>query len=107
VRIALRQVKRQKWRTRRLETLRPVAIPDDAPSRAALVRQLLTQLDDEERVVVVLKCVEQHSHPEVAELMGMSVPTVRRRHASALAKLAAMLGEDGVATVFGAEEDAS
>lgn len=104
VRISLRQVKRQRWRSRRLDMMPPVAIPDDGPARVALVRQLLGHLDEEERVAVVLKCVEQHSHPEVAELMGVSVPTVRRRLVSARGKLVAMLGDDGVALVFGAEE---
>jgi RNA polymerase sigma-70 factor, ECF subfamily len=104
VRMSLRQVKRQRWRRRRLEALGPVAIPSDGPSRAALVRQLLAQLDEEERVAVVLKHVEQHSHEEVAEYMGVSVPTARRRLASARAKLLAMLGEDGVEIVFGDED---
>jgi len=105
VRMSLRQVKRQRWRRRRLEAMGPVAIPPDGPSRAALVRQLLAQLDDEERVAVVLKHVEQHGHDEVAEFMGVSVPTVRRRLASAREKLLAILGKDGVLLVFGLEDD--
>jgi RNA polymerase sigma-70 factor (ECF subfamily) len=104
VRMSLRQVARQRWRRRRLETMGPVAIPADAPSRAALVRQLLAQLDEEERVAVVLKHVEQHGHDEVAEYMGVSVPTVRRRLATARAKLVAILGADGVVAVFGVED---
>jgi DNA-directed RNA polymerase specialized sigma24 family protein len=46
-------------------------------------RELLDALSAEERTAVVLKLVDQHSHEEVAEIMGTSVATARRRLASA------------------------
>lgn len=53
------------------------------PSLVAAARELLAGLPPEERAVVVLKCVEEHSYDEIAELLEMSVATVRRRLATA------------------------
>lgn len=49
----------------------------------AMVRELLAPLSPEERAAAVLKWVEQHSHDEVAAIMGTSVATIRRRLAAA------------------------
>jgi RNA polymerase sigma factor (sigma-70 family) len=104
VRIALRQVKRSRWRRNRAElafAFDPQQFVGDQPAMAAMVRQLLARLDPEERAALVLKCVELHSHEEVAELMGVSVATARRRLDSARRKLGAMVGETRVDEILG------
>lgn len=104
VRIALRQVKRSRWRRNRAElafAFDPQQLIGDGPALAAMVRQLLARLDPEERAALVLKCVELHSHEEVAELMGTSVATARRRLEAGRRKLAAMVGEHRVDELLG------
>ncbi|MBX7081588.1 MAG: sigma-70 family RNA polymerase sigma factor [Nannocystaceae bacterium] len=104
VRIALRQVKRSRWRRNRAElafAFDPQQFIGDQPAMAAMVRQLLARLEPEERAALVLKCVELHSHEEVAELMGVSVATARRRLDSARRKLGAMVGETRVDEILG------
>jgi RNA polymerase sigma factor (sigma-70 family) len=106
--MALRQVKRSRWRRARAElayAFDPQQFLPDEPTLAAIVHQLLARLDPEERAAVVLKCVELHSHEEVAELMGVSVATARRRLDSGRKKLAAMVGEDRVSELLGAAAD--
>jgi RNA polymerase sigma-70 factor (ECF subfamily) len=73
------------WGRRGQRALTPVAVegePEEA-FLATAVRELLAPLSAEERIAVVLKLVEEHSHEEVAALMGISVATARRRLASA------------------------
>jgi RNA polymerase sigma-70 factor (ECF subfamily) len=104
VRISLRHVQRSRWRRSRLEEAMPVlddAATNDPVGIAALVRQLLARLDPEERAAVVLKYVELCSHDEVAELMGVSVATARRRLDSGRRKLAALVGERRVDEILG------
>ncbi len=108
VRMALRHVKRSRWRRARTEVayaFDPHQFVAEEPTLAAIVNELLARLDPEERAAVVLKCVELHSHDEVAELMGVSVATARRRLDSGRKKLAAMVGEDRVGELLGASID--
>lgn len=105
VRMSLRQVKRSRWRRARAEVayaFDPQDFIPDEPTLAAIVHQLLARLDPEERAAVVLKCVELHSHEEVAELMGVSVATARRRLDSGRKKLSGMVGEDRIGELLGA-----
>jgi len=102
--MAMRSVKRERWSRDRLKvafasSLDPVEPP---PEAAATVRQLLTQLEPEERAAVVLKYVEMHSHGEVAALMGVSPATARRRLAAGRRRLAQLIGEERVDEMFGA-----
>jgi RNA polymerase sigma-70 factor (ECF subfamily) len=103
VRMSLRHVKRGRWRRARLRAEHPVpgepAI-DDPVDAAALVRQLLARLDPEERAAVVLKHVELCTHEEIAEHMGTSVATARRRLASGRARLEALVGSARAAEIL-------
>jgi RNA polymerase sigma factor (sigma-70 family) len=103
VRMSLRQVKRGRWRRSRLLAEHPVldeAAAGDPVDAAALVRQLLARLDPEERAAVVLKHVELCTHEEIAEHMGVSVATARRRLASGRARLEALVGPVRVAEIL-------
>lgn len=106
VRMSLRQVRRSRWRRNRLAQAwgAPEIQDDDPAALATLVRQLLARLDPEERAAVVLKYVELHSHEEVAELMGVSVSTARRRLEAGRAKLEAVLGEERLRVTLGEDE---
>jgi RNA polymerase sigma-70 factor (ECF subfamily) len=82
--------RRRWWRGRRGQrALTPVALESgpSEPFLVAAVRELLAPLSAEERIAVVLKLVEEHSHEEVAALMGISVATARRRLASARGRM--------------------
>jgi RNA polymerase sigma-70 factor (ECF subfamily) len=105
VRIAMKRTRRSRWRSRRLAEEAPApAGPVADADTTALVQQLLGRLEPQERAALVLKHVELHSHEEVAELMGVSVGTARRRVDEARRKLVAMLGELDVARIFGPGE---
>lgn len=56
------------------------------------VRQAIDELPPDEREVVRLQHLEQLSHPEVAERMGIPVGTVKSRSFRAHQRLAAQLG---------------
>jgi len=104
VRMSMRCVKRERWRRDRLKiafasSLDPTESP---PEAAATVRQLLTQLEPEERAAVVLRHVEMHTHDEIAALMGVSQATARRRLTAGRTKLAQLIGEERVDDMFGA-----
>ena len=103
VRISLRQVTRGRWRRQRLAELGPLPVSDasDPVAAATLVRQLLARLDPEERAAVVLKYVELCPHAEVAELMGVSLATARRRVEAGRRKLAELVGETRVEEILG------
>ena len=62
---------------------------------AARVEQLLDKLGAEERAALVLKA-QGHSHEEIAELLGTSLATARRRFEAARRKLAAIATDDEV-----------
>jgi RNA polymerase sigma-70 factor, ECF subfamily len=89
--------RRRWWRGRRGQrALTPAAIESGPPEvfLVASVRELLAPLSAEERIAVVLKLVEEHSHEEVAALMGISVATARRRLASARGRMLAHARDD-------------
>jgi RNA polymerase sigma-70 factor (ECF subfamily) len=74
--------RRRWWLGRRGTRARTAAAPESGTAEifvVAAVRELLARLSPEERTAVVLKLVEEHSHEEVAALMGISVATARRR----------------------------
>ena len=98
VRECLMLLRRRRWwlgrRGRR--ALAPVEEEATPPAAfaAAAARELLDSLSPQERTAVVLKLVEEHSHEEVAELMGVSVATARRRLGSARRKMLARATDD-------------
>jgi RNA polymerase sigma-70 factor, ECF subfamily len=81
-----------------VETVDVDELPGDPSSEAALelrrVHAHIAQLDAEERIALVLHRVEGYSLPELAERMGLSLATVKRRLASAEQKLAHEMGGD-------------
>lgn len=88
IRQSLAVLRRKRWwRGRRAAVfLRPAEVDPHRDADAhlvAVVRELLEGLSPQERTVVVLTHVEQHSLSETARLMNLSVSTVRRRLESA------------------------
>lgn len=61
--------------------------PPDVAAELRAVYALLEQLPAEERVALVLRRVERLEVPEIAEQMGLSVSTVKRRLRAAEARL--------------------
>jgi RNA polymerase sigma-70 factor, ECF subfamily len=99
VRECLVLLRRRRWWTgrRAARVLAPVRATPEEPAAAYLVtavRELLLPLSGEERVAVVLKLVEEHSHEEVARIMGISVATARRRLASARRRMLEHANDD-------------
>jgi RNA polymerase sigma factor (sigma-70 family) len=68
----------------------------DRRERAALVIAALEHLSPEQRAVVVLTYYQGLSYPEIAELVGCPLGTVKTRMFHARRKLAALLPELGV-----------
>lgn len=69
-------------------------LPDagaDASDAKRLVDAALNELDDEFRVVLVLRDIEDRSYEEIAELLGMAKGTVKSRLHRARAQLAKVL----------------
>jgi RNA polymerase sigma-70 factor (ECF subfamily) len=64
------------------------AAPPDVAAELRAVYALLEQLPAEERVALVLRRVERLEVPEIAEQMGLSVSTVKRRLRAAEERLA-------------------
>ena len=57
----------------------PAIAPPDVATELRAVYGLLEKLPVEERIALVLRRVERLEIPEIAEQMGLSVSTVKRR----------------------------
>ena len=89
--------RRRWWRTKGKGAVAMRQAPgrrDDEAFVVTAVHQLLAALTAEERAAVILRMVEHHSHDEVAELMDVSLSTVRRRLRSAHEKMNAAASSD-------------
>lgn len=81
--------------------------PDVAVAReriARLVDRALGQLDEEQRIVVVLRDVEGQSYEDIAEITGLNLGTVKSRLHRARLKLKELLGPHLDRQDFGGEE---
>jgi len=96
VRVVQKRLRRRRIATRLgLRSAQPVnfdaVIAANAPAEAVYelrrVYGLLEQLPAEERVALVLRRVEGLEIPQIAETMGLSVSTIKRRLAAAEARL--------------------
>lgn len=79
------------WWRRRREYVDPHvperAAPDDDPLPSLVVRRALARLTPRQRAVVVLRHLEDLTERETADLLGVSVGTVKSQNAAALARL--------------------
>lgn len=79
------------WRRRRRETtvadVPDVAVVPDGPESALVLRQSLTRLTARQRAVLVLRYLDDLTERETAEVLGISVGTVKSTHAAALVRL--------------------
>lgn len=96
----------RKGRTSKLTVHREELVGDGAshpPAQATfdhdLVRRLLDDADDETRRCVVHTFFDDCTREEVADLVGISVPTVRKRVQQFLERARRALGVGGVAAV--------
>lgn len=72
------------------------AANSDVPERENLLRrvsELIADLPDEQRVVMLLVAVEEYSYRETAELLEVPIGTVMSRLARARGRIAAALGD--------------
>jgi RNA polymerase sigma-70 factor (ECF subfamily) len=79
-----------------------LAASGTSPSRQALreelrlrVRAALRRLGERDREVLVLRYLEQLSLAEIAAVLGTNAGAVKSRHARALLRLQALLGDEG------------
>ncbi len=87
------------WRRHRSRETSVAATPDQAyhqegPGERLDLWRVLQLLPAKQRTAVVLRYYEDLPIPEVARLMGCSVPTVKSHTARALARLRTALDED-------------
>jgi RNA polymerase sigma-70 factor (sigma-E family) len=82
------------WRRRRLEEYPTDVIPDQAMADPAItsdlqesVRRAIDRLPERMRAAVVLRYLEDMTEPEVAEVLGVSLGTVKSTVSRAVAKL--------------------
>ena len=81
-----------RWRRRRGEVLveaRAGVATSSDPDTAMVVRRALARLTQRQRAVVVLRHFDDLSERETADLLGVSVGTVKSQNAAALARLRA------------------
>lgn len=76
-----------------LERIASPSAPPDVISELRAVYGLIDRLPTEERVVLVLRRVEQLKLEEIAERTGLSLATVKRKLAKAETALEARMGE--------------
>jgi RNA polymerase sigma-70 factor (sigma-E family) len=82
------------WRRHRVAESLPGDLPEtpagdhaDATTRRIAVQRALLTLSARQRAVVVLRYFEDHTETEAAEMLGVSVSTVRTQTARALDRL--------------------
>lgn len=82
------------WRRRRVAEVMPERMPDPprddhaaAVSLRLAMRDALSQLSAKQRAVLVLRFFEDFTEREVADLLGVSLGTVKSQTAKALARL--------------------
>lgn len=94
IRRAVQIVQRSRWRRERLQAAKPSTDAAQAHSVVAAteLRRLLDRLGPDERAAAELKYIDMCSHDEVAQQLGVSVATARRRVEAARKKLAAWWG---------------
>lgn len=96
---------RARWR-QELEALQGGRqVETETPDRRALVRALLQAAGPEEQEVAVLTYVDELTQAEIAEQLGRSLPTVRKRLREFLAAARAALAEAGHRLSLPAEDD--
>lgn len=89
------------WRRRRVTELPSVTVPEprrsstspDAAEDRLVLRQALMALGRRQRAVVVLRFFEDLTERQVADLLGISVGTVKSQAHKALAQLRASCGD--------------
>jgi RNA polymerase sigma factor (sigma-70 family) len=72
---------------------RPTADPSDAVVAAIAVRHALTRLAPRQRAVLVLRYFEDLSESQTAEILGISIGTVKSQARDGLAKLRSLAPE--------------
>ncbi|MFT4624313.1 MAG: RNA polymerase sigma-70 factor (ECF subfamily) [Myxococcota bacterium] len=81
--LCLNRIRDRKGRLRKLEDRGFELVPTDGESESAgdhpRIRRLLAEVDDEMRAVVVHTFFDDCTRAETARLVGVSVPTVRKR----------------------------
>lgn len=85
------------WRRRRVAEILPGELPEpagsasadhaDAAAQRVMIERALLSLSPRQRAVVVLRYFEDHTETEAAELLGVSVSTVKTQAARALDRL--------------------
>ena len=87
------------WRRPKVAESLPGDLPDrsdgrdssDASAQRVVLQQALLKLSPKQRAVIALRFFEDHSEAEAAELLGVSVNTVKTQCARGLAKLRTLL----------------
>ncbi|MFC4115892.1 SigE family RNA polymerase sigma factor [Nonomuraea zeae] len=88
------------WRRRKRVELPGVPLPevgrshDEATVRRLALEQALAQLTPKQRAVIVLRFYEDRTEHETAQLMGVSLGTVKSQTHYALSKLRALTPEE-------------
>ncbi len=99
-RLAINRLKRRSISPMAREAFRPETTASSAPGVAQevmarqeldLLEEAISQLPDGCRVVLLLRKIEQLSHREIADRLGIAVSTVEKQHARALRLLRAAL----------------
>jgi RNA polymerase sigma-70 factor (sigma-E family) len=85
------------WRRPKIAEFLPGDLPDrsdghggdqsDATAQRVVLRKALLQLSGKQRAVIVLRFFDDHTEAEAADLLGVSVNTVKTQCARGLAKL--------------------
>jgi DNA-directed RNA polymerase specialized sigma24 family protein len=87
----LYKVARSRARPRRTPPVFPAVGPQGVPEVEPALPRALARLSERQRMAVFLVHACEWSHPEVAELLGVSVSTVRNHLARGLARLRELL----------------